>query len=54
MWRGQILRFRGREHDYVKLTRMGKAAKDIGFSTRELLDLRDLVEKLIIEENNSR
>jgi len=50
VWRGQILRFRGREHDYVKLTRMGKAAKDIGFSTRELLDLRDLVEQLIKAE----
>jgi len=52
VWRGTMLRFKDRDDLYVKLSRMGKQARSIGFSSRELLDLRDLVEDLITAEGD--
>ena len=52
VWRGTMLRFKDRDDFYVKLSRMGKQARSIGFSSRELLDLRDLVEDLITAEGD--
>ena len=53
VWRGVILRFRDRDHNYVRLTRLGKNTQEIGLSARELFDLRDLVEELIKEDSDS-
>ena len=53
VWRGTMLRFRDRENCYVKLTRLGKQAAAIGFNSRELLDLRDLIEDLITAEGDT-
>jgi hypothetical protein len=50
VWRGTMLRFRDRDDCYLKLTRMGKHSVTIGMNSRELLDLRDLVEELIEAE----
>ena len=50
VWRGTMLRFNDRDDLYVKLTRLGKQAVAIGFNSRELLDLRDLIEDLITAE----
>jgi len=45
-----MLHFEERDSYYVKLTRLGKRAASIGFNSRELLDLRDLIEDLITAE----
>ena len=50
VWRGTMLRFSGREDCYVKLARMGKRSATIGFSSMELLDLRDLIKEMITAE----
>jgi len=50
VWRGTMLRFDERDTCYVKLTRLGVKAVSIGFNSRELLDLRDLVEELLDAE----
>ena len=51
VWRGEMLSFQDRDDYYVKLTRLGKRSASIGFSSRELVDLRELVKELIrVEE----
>ena len=50
VWRGIMLRFKDRDHNYVQLNRLGKNTQKIGFSARELFELRDLVEELIQED----
>lgn len=47
IWRGTLLKFRDRDDLYVKLTRIGRKQAAIGFSSRELLDLRELIKDLI-------
>ena len=48
VWRGEVLSFQGRDDYSVKLTRLGKRSASIGFSSRELIDLRELVKELIM------
>ena len=50
VWRGVLLRFENREDLYVKLTRLGRRSQEVGFSSRELIGLRDLVKDLITAE----
>ena len=52
VWRGTMMRSSGREDCYVKITRLGKRSASIGFSSVELVDLRELVKGLIAAEGD--
>ena len=52
VWRGTMERSIGRDDCYVKITRLGKRSASIGFSSVELVDLRELVKGLIAAEGD--
>ena len=52
VWRGTMVRSSGRDDCYVKITRLGKRSQEIGFSSVELVDLRELVKGLIAAEGD--